>query len=84
MLFYHGTNEAQWKSTQAQGFLLNPRGPYTPVTYLAVERQEAECYGPVVLGVDYEPGKGRDNYREGCWQLRVYSKIPLTSVWRLS
>ncbi len=95
MTFYHGTNEEAWTAIQVEGrlfgrqIILDEDGKPSeifkpdPVTYLAVEQEEAATYGPVVLEVEYEPGSGIDNYCDGCWQLRVYSPIPISKIKRI-
>ncbi|HEC66951.1 MAG TPA: hypothetical protein ENI23_16875 [bacterium] len=84
MIFYHGTSKEKWKQIQKQGYLLNGRDlGLVPVTWLATELAEAKCYGEVILQVEYIPGTGKDNYIEGCWQLRVYTKIPLANITEL-
>lgn len=87
MIFYHGMNKFGWDETQRQGFLLHKRASeeypnMSPCVYLAVEREEAEKYGDVVLEVEYDPlvNKSMNNYVEGCWQVRVYEPIYKYSV----
>ncbi len=96
MIFYHGTSEEAWDRIQEEGQLwgrqviLDENGEPSkefkpdPVTYLAVEQEEAATYGPVVLQVEYEPGSGIDNYCDGCWQVRVYTPIPLPNIKRIA
>ena len=92
--FYHGTTECNWKEIQEEGillgrrFLLNDCGQadeITRCTYLAMERDEAEHYGEVLLEVIYDPylHPEMNNYCEGCWQVRVYEPIALEYVKRL-
>lgn len=88
MIFYHSTTEAQWGKIQAEGVLWGVREAppgYSPdrCTYLAVEQKNAEAYGTVMLRVNYTPTPSNDNYCEGCWQLRVYVPILLSSVERI-
>jgi len=96
MVFWHGCPEDAWEEIQAEGVLwgrravLNADGTVnneykqpSRCTYLAAKQEEARHYGTVLLRVEYEPGEGTDNYAEGCWQLRVYSPIPLAQVQRV-
>lgn len=90
MTFYHGTSKENWNAIQKEGILWGRR--YTTTnkgikevdrcTYLAVDKEEAEQYGDVVLKVEYNPFNNPkdNNYIEGCWQVRVYEPIPLTDV----
>ena len=95
MTFYHGTTEENWKKIQNEGvlygrrYVLNNDGTIQKevdrCTYLAVEKKEAKCYGNVVLEVEYDPflHKDKNNYMEGCWQVRVYEPINLKNVKRI-
>ena len=95
MTFYHGTSKENWEAIQKEGVLYGRRYilgencfPLKEVdrcTYLAVDLEEAKYYGEVVLQVEYDPfkRKKRNNYIEGCWQVRVYEPIPLTDVKRI-
>ena len=97
MRFYHGTTEENWEKIQQEGVLLGVRHvlgvnglvskKYKPsrCTFLATNLLEAKCYGDVVLEVDYDPSKNKqeNNYIEGCWQVRVYEPIPLSNVKRI-
>jgi len=92
MTFYHGTSKENWEKIQQEGFLYGRRHVTdengTPIkevsrcTYLATELNEAKCYGEMVLQVEYNPYKNRENnnYIEGCWQVRVYEPIPLSQI----
>ena len=83
MTFFHGTSEQRWVAIQREGVLWGIRNAPSRCTYLACREEEAATYGGVVLRVEYEPGGGIDNYCEGCWQLRVYTPIPLSAVTRV-
>jgi hypothetical protein len=86
MKFYHGTSRENWEAIQNEGILfgrlLVNNNLISRCTYLAVDIEEAECYGEVVLEVEYDPYKHKkmNNYIEDCWQLRVYEPIPLTDI----
>lgn len=56
------------------------------VTYLAVDYNEACCYGDIILKVWYNPyrNKKMNNYIVGCWQCRVYEKIFLEDIKKVS
>jgi hypothetical protein len=96
MTFYHGTSKEGWEKIQKEGILYGRRYitdengvPIKEVdrcTYLAVDLQEAKCYGEIVLSVEYDPfrKKAKNNYVEGCWQVRVYEPIQLSNVKLLS
>ena len=96
MTFYHGTSKENWEAIQKEGmlygrrYILGENGfPLKEVdrcTYLAVDLEEAKYYGEVVLRVEYDPfkRKKRNNYIEGCWQVRVYEPIPLSAIKLLS
>ena len=94
MVFYHGTSEDNWRIIQQDGvlygrrFVLNNDGSIKKevdrCTYLAVDKEEAEHYGDVVLRVEYDPlASKHNNYVEDCWQVRVYEPIPITQITRL-
>lgn len=92
MIFYHGTSKENWEAIQREGILYGRRYilgencfPIKEVdrcTYLAVDLEEAKYYGDVVLQVEYDPMKpgAKNNYCEGCWQVRVYEPIPLRDI----
>ena len=92
MIFYHGTNKEAWTEIQREGVLWGRRwitdNDETKIkevdrcTYLAVDLEEAKYYGDVVLQVEYDPMKpgAKNNYCEGCWQVRVYEPIPLHDI----
>ncbi len=90
MTFYHGTNQHGLDEANKQGYLLHKRiclddngkpskifNRMTPCTYLAVDIEEAKEYGDVILKVKYNPFKNpqKNNYCNGCWQVRVYEPI---------
>ena len=93
MTFYHGTSENNWKEIQKEGVLWGRRGiiqedgtvkEVDRCTYLALEKEEAKEYGDVLLQVEYDPFKSsHNNYKEGCWQVRVYEPIPLQNIIKL-
>lgn len=94
MVFYHGTSKENWNAIQKEGilygrrFITDNKGNITKevdrCTYLAVDLEEAKCYGDVVLQVEYNPLNSKhNNYKEGCWQVRVYEPIPLSNVIKL-
>ena len=94
MTFYHGTSEDNWKTIQEEGILYGRRYVLKNdgsidyecdrCTYLAVDLEEAECYGDVVLEVEYDPfSSEHNNYIEDCWQVRVYEPIPIDKIKRL-
>lgn len=91
MTFYHGTTKDKWEEIQQEGILYGRRfivdNNGTPIkevdrcTYLATDLDEAKCYGDTVLAVEYDPTKSKkNNYVEGCWQVRVYEPIPISNV----
>ena len=92
MTFYHGTTSENWKLIQNEGVLYGRRyiigndgtiiNEVDRCTYLATDVDEAKCYGDVVLQVHYDPSenKKKNNYIDGCWQVRVYEPIPLENV----
>ena len=86
MKFYHGTSRENWEAIQNEGILfgrlLVNNNLISRCTYLAVDIEEAKCYGEVVLEVEYDPYKHKkmNNYIEDCWQFRVYEPIPLTDI----
>lgn len=94
MVFYHGTSKENWNAIQKEGILYGRRyitdnngniiKEVSRCTYLAVNIEEAKCYGDVVLQVEYNPINSKhNNYKEGCWQVRVYEPIPLSNVIKL-
>lgn len=102
MTFYHGTSKEAWDAIQKEGalwgrrYVLNNDGTVhhevDRCTYLAVNKEEAEHYGTVVLKVEYNPFNRRgtvkkdkrglplNNYVEGCWQVRVYEPISIENI----
>ena len=90
MTFYHGTTEEAYKKIVNEGILYGVRGIFQGheidrCTYLAVDIEEAKQYGDVLLQVEYDPfvNNKYNNYKEGCWQFRVYEPIPLQNIIRL-
>lgn len=82
--WYHGTTPEFWQQIEAEGALWGRQGGKADrCTYLAADREEAECYGGVVLEVQYVPGTHTDNYVDECWQMRVYGPIPISDVKRV-
>jgi len=75
--FYHGTNKHGLEETLSQGYLLHKRGTMSPCTYLTPDKKEAMEHGDILLEVNYDPTKNPDknNYCDGCWQVRVYEPI---------
>ena len=92
MTFYHGTTQENWDKIQQEGVLFGRRyitdtkgnrlKEVDRCTYLAVDIEEAQCYGDVLLLVEYDPTKNKksNNYVEGCWQVRVYEPIPIDNI----
>lgn len=96
MIFYHGTTEEAWEQIKKDGelfgydrILSNDRKTVLQEfrkTYLAVDREEAECYGAVVLEVEYDPYRKDaqcNSFNKDCWQLRVYEPIPINKIKRI-
>ena len=96
MIFYHGTSKENWEQIQKDGelfgydrILSNDRKTVLQEfrkTYLAVDREEAECYGDVVLEVEYDPYRKDtqcNSFNKDCWQLRVYEPIPINKIKRI-
>ena len=96
MTFYHGTNKENWDAIQREGILYGRRyitdnngniiKEVSRCTYLAVDLEEAKCYGDVILQVEYNPFKHKEknNYIEGCWQVRVYESIPISKIQKIN
>jgi hypothetical protein len=83
MIWYHGTSKECWKKIQAEGVLFGVRGfGADRCTYLSTNIQEAQCYGEIVLQVDYDPfiNSKDNNYVDGCWQIRVYEPITIDKI----
>ena len=92
MIFYHGTNKENWEAIQKEGILYGRRyitdkngkiiTEISRCTYLATDLEEAKYYGDVILQVEYDPFKHKDEntYREGCWQVRVYEPINVSKI----
>lgn len=90
MKFYHGTSKENWLKIQEEGVLFGRRyvtdndgniiNEVDRCTYLAKEPEEANNYGDVLLEVEYEPSQLDNNYKDGCWQVRVYEPIPIENV----
>ena len=78
--FYHGTSYENWKKILLLGKLFDGH-----CTYLAIDKEEAKCYGDVLLEIEYNPFEHPDmnNFFEDCWQFRVYEPIPLTNINRI-
>lgn len=94
MIFYHGTSKEKWDAIQKEGVLFGRRyitdndgnviKEVNRCTYLAVDLEEAKCYGDIVLLVEYNPFDSKhNNYKVGCWQIRVYEPIPLCNIIKL-
>lgn len=91
MVFFHGTSKENWNAIQKEGILFGRRfvtddngniiKEVDRCTYLAVDLEEAKCYGDVVLQVEYNPLNSKhNNYKEGCWQVRVYEPISISKI----
>lgn len=91
MIFYHGTTKENWKKIKEEGVLYGRRyvtdnngkilKEVDRCTYLATDIEEAKHYGEVILRIEYDPKSSkRNNYVDGCWQLRVYEPIPLSQI----
>ena len=92
MIFYHGTLKEKWNVIQKEGilygrrFVVDDKGNIIKeldrCTYLAVDFEEAKCYGDIILQVQYDPfeHKEKNNYIDGCWQVRVYEPIPISKI----
>ena len=91
MIFYHGTSKENWQKIQQEGVLYGRRyitdengrriKEVDRCTYLAVDLDEAKCYGDIILQVEYDPNTSKkNNYIDGCWQVRVYEPIPLRDI----
>lgn len=92
MTFYHGTSKEAWEKIQQEGvlygrrFIVDDEGnvikEVNRCTYLAVDVEEAMHYGDIILKVEYDAisHRKKNNYIEGCWQIRVYEPIPLSQV----
>lgn len=74
MIFYHGTNEENWKDIQKEGILFGRRyitdgkgniiKEVDRCTYLAIDLEEAKQYGNVVLKVTYNPLDDKGNVKK--------------------
>ena len=92
MIFYHGTSKENWDAIQKEGILYGRRfvtddngnviKEVARCTYLAIDLEEAKSYGDVVLRVEYDPFKHKEknNYIDGCWQVRVYEPISISKI----
>ena len=81
MIMYHGTSLTTWQKIQQEEVLWGIRNAPSRCTYLANSKDEAACYGNVVLEVDFNPDVDTpNNYMKGAWQCRVYVPIPLSRV----
>ena len=90
MIFFHGTSYENWGKIKQEGVLYGRRyvvdgnqvKEVDRCTYLSTDIDEAKCYGNIVLQVEYDPfkHKKRNNYIDGCWQIRVYEPIPISNV----
>ena len=92
MVFYHGTSKEDWSVIQKEGILYGRRyiadndgnniKEVDRCTYLAVDLDEAKCYGDIILQVEYDPiiHPNMNNYIDGCWQFRVYEPIPISKI----
>ena len=83
MKFYHGTNNKD--EFLKRGIYKRATKEYPNASdciYLATDKEEAMQYGKYVFEVEYDPFKNpkKNNYCEGCWQMRVYEPINLTEV----
>ena len=91
MIFYHGTTPENWLKILEEGVLFGRRhftdnGITKEVdrcTYLALEPEEANNYGDILLQVEYDPDKDNakhNKFDKDSWQLRVYEPIPIENV----
>ena len=74
MTFYHGMTDNRYKEALLKGYV---GGSGNDRIYLATKKIEAMHYGNTVIRIKYDPLEHPDknNYCEGCWQLRVYEPI---------
>lgn len=89
MKFYHGTSSENWGKIKEEGILFGRRHfndgndikEVDRCTYLSTEPEEANNYGEILLEVEYDPYEtNKNNYKDGCWQIRVYEPIPIENV----
>lgn len=86
MVFYHGTTEDAWNDIYTERILFGKRnGTKHRATYLTTDKEEAMCYGNVLLEVEYDPLKHPDmnNYIDDCWPFKVYEPIHITNIKRI-
>ena len=83
--WYHGTTEEAWKRIQKDGSLLGKHNDGKRYTYLALEKEEADCYGDVTLRIKYDPTLDLDNnnFYPDCLEMRVASPIKIAQVKRI-
>lgn len=90
--WYHGLSKESLQDVKAEQKLFGYRGlGVSRCTYLTPNPIEALCYGDVLLRVRYNPlnrlgnrrrdhsGRLCNNYEPGCWQMRVYEPIAISS-----
>lgn len=77
MRLFHGTSKETYDKIMDEGILWGKRNAPSRCTYFALDRNEAEKYGDVVLEVEYDVHNKSfsNNYQEGCWQIREYEPI---------
>ena len=85
MKFYHWTTKEKREKIKFEWVLRWVRDTPCRCTYLAVDKEEAEQYGDVVLEVEYNPRDNAryNNYQNWCWQVRVYEPIPIGNIRKL-
>jgi len=74
MRLYHGTSDDKYQKALNNGFI---GGFGKDRIWLSTDKREAIHYGNTVVRVEYNPflHPNKNNYCDGCWQLRVYEPI---------
>lgn len=84
MKFYHGTSYETWEKIQEEGILYgkSDKNDFRS-THLSFNPEMAECFGDVVLEVEYDPTvnpyKNTYSYSDG-FAIRVEEAIPLENI----
>ena len=80
--WYHATDQQAFDKIKQEGVLWGIRNAPSRCTYLGDSLNNVIGYGTIILQVHYDPtiNPKENNYKEGCWQMRVYEPIPKKNI----
>lgn len=84
-VWYHGTSKRAWQRIRKEGALWGVHKNGSRFTYLALEKEEADCYGDITLKVEYDAVEDiRDNnFYPDCLEVKVINPIKISKIKRI-